>query len=632
MPFFDDDTSAPELELGLEDDVLLSDMNNSSMTSSQQQPPAQHYHPVPKWMRSSSSSTSWSHLLRDHVYPFLLRLFRLLRPRPTILRATLLASLALYTLYRLLTAQPLLLSRLPAYTGPHGVGAVDIEVPLDPPRRVSDVTFRRQDHDGEKAPAFEVETVLFTLYYPTEKKKPAGGDGQGGEQLYWIPSPVSATARGYARFLGMDNGLVRGLLTAGLWLVSPWGIPIPAQVGAPVLAHDKESSSSSLPVMVFTHGMLSSRTDYTSYLGELASRGVVVAALEHRDGSSPGSAIRRKDADGTVVTSTWRYWFGLRDLDTSTSSSAAPPGEEKSFDTAALKEAQLSFREAEIAAAAAVLRDLNHNPDLVASQNARQPSSSSGGSSNFLSGFQNRLNTTHLLLAGHSYGGTGVLRALRSTTTIRATASDDPNPFTAALVLDPGKSSGPLNADVAVPLLLLHSASWSQTHSLFFGRPHFDVVRAIAEGVNARCGAADDEEHDPTRRKLVRTEQEDEKPEPETSQPPCNNRNAKAWFLTSLGTAHPSVTDAPFLAPWLLSWATGSTMDARDGIRQYVDLTLDFVHFQHTNKRRGPLALSDANKNTDEGGSVVVKEYDPKHNDKMPGEYRKYWQLHVAPD
>lgn len=629
MPFFDDDASSPQLELGLEDDVLLSDLNNPSMTSSQQQPPAQHYHPVPKWMRSSSSSTSWSHLLRDHVYPFLLRLLRLLRPRPTILRATLLASFALYTLYRLLTAQPLLLSRLPAYTGPHGVGAIDIEVPLDPPRRVSDVTFRRQDHDGEKAPAFEVETVLFTLYYPTEKKKPgAGGDGQGREEhLYWIPSPVSATARGYARFLGMDNALARGILTAGLWLVSPWGIPIPAQVGAPVLQHDE--SSSLLPVMVFTHGMLSSRTDYTSYLGELASRGVVVAALEHRDGSSPGSAIRHKDADGTVVTSIWRYWFGLRDLDTSSSTTADSPGEEKTFDTAALKEAQLSFREAEIAAAAAVLRDLNHNPDLVASQNSRQPSSPS--SSNFLSGFQNRLNTTHLLLAGHSYGGTGALRALRSTTT--PAAAD--NPFTAALVLDPGKSSGPLNADVAVPLLLLHSASWSQTHSLFFGRPHFDVVWAIAEGVNARCGAAvaNEDEDDVTTRRRARTEQEeDEKPKPETSPPPCNNRNAKAWFLTSLGTAHPSVTDAPLLAPWLLSWATGSTMDARDGIRQYVDLTLDFVHYQHTNTRRGLLALSDANKNTEEEGGVVVKEYDPKHNDKMPGEYRKYWQLHVAPD
>lgn len=613
-----DEISSPDIELGLEDDVLLTELTASS--SAQPHRPSHHAmsHPIPKWMRSTSSTSSSSSpvlYLRDHVYPFIKhstfslaqRLGPLattvLRPRLTV-RYVLLTFLALYTLYRFLTSQPLLASRLPAYTGPYDVGAVDIEVPLNQPRRVNDITFVR---DGK--PAFEVETVLFSLYYPTSKQR--SGGTRNGEKLYWIPSPISATAKGYARFLGMDNFIVRNLLTAGLWLVSPWGIPIPAQVGAPVLplpSNDGKEDAyayagESLPVMIFTHGMLSSRTDYTSYLGELASRGIVVAALEHRDGSSPGSAIRRKGQSDK-----WRYCFSLKDLDTTTT---------EEFDTAAFKEAQLSFREAEIEAAVTVLRALNtgdkgNDNDSIASQNARQPTSAAS-SSDFLAGFQDRLNTTTFLLGGHSYGGTGALRALRPSPTSSET-------FTGGLILDPGKSSGPLNADVSVPLLIIHSASWSAKHSVFFGRPHFDVVREIAEGVNDRCAANPGN--------II---EEDDKKKEEEKMEENQTCDAKAWFLTSMGTSHPSITDAPLLEPFLLSWTTGSTMDAQDGIGQYVDLTRDFVQYQQTKSRQGLLALSGKNE-TEGTEGVVVKQYDPKHNDKMPEQYRKYFQMHVAPD
>ena len=100
------------------------------------------------------------------------------------------------------------------------------------------------------------------------------------------------------------------------------------------------------------------------------------------------------------------------------------------------------------------------------------------------------------------------------------------------------------------------------------------------------------------------------------------------WFLTSLGTAHPSITDAPLLEPLLLSWATGSSMDARDGIMQYVLATRDFVRYQHTGERRGVLGLSGR---AIEDGGAASREYDPKHNEGMPKPWRKYWQIHVAP-
>lgn len=594
-------------ELGLEDDVLIS----SQMSTAQDR----YLDGIPKWMRPSGAGSHTTILgrIRHDVLPTITKwataaihrltpvVLSLLRPRLTF-RYVLFSIAALWVTYRVLVSQPLLANRLPGYTGPYRVGALDVEYPLEKPRRVSDAKFKSKS-DGDYA--FEVETVLFTLYYPTSHK----ARGSAAEKYYWFPKPVSATAKGYARFLGLDNFLFRGVLTGGLWLVAS-GIQIPAEVGAPLIPSvelvnfndtggelarvaDDDDDGQKLPVMVFTHGMLSSRTDYTHYLGELASRGVVVAAIEHRDGSSPASPIIKP---GEETAPRWRYAFGLKDL--------VPPadGGDK-FDTPALKEAQLSFREAEIEATVDVLRALDSGPSSSKPvPNSRQPRNTD------MPSFKARLNTTHLTIAGHSYGGTGALRALRP-----IPGRESRLPFSGAVILDPGKSSGPLNADISVPLTICHSSTWSKPGpTLFYGRPHFEVVRDIVDGVNNK-----------TNRKGA-TGPEDEEKKGDGSAGALGG-----WFLTSLGTAHPSITDAPLLEPLLLSWATGSSMDARDGIMQYVLATRDFVRYQHTGERRGVLALSGR---TREDGGAASREYDPGHNRGMPKPWRKYWQIHVAPE
>lgn len=579
-------------ELGLEDDVLI----GSHMSS----PQDRYLNGIPKWMRPSGSGshttilgrirheflptiTKWATAAIHRLTPIILSL---LRPRLTV-RYVLFSIAALWVTYRVLVWQPLLSNKLSGYTGPYRVGALDVEYPLETPRRVSDAKFKSKS-DGDYA--FEVETVLFTLYYPTSHKARSSTD-----KYYWFPKPVSATAKGYARFLGMDNFLFRGVLTGGLWLVAS-GIQIPAEVGVPLIPPSEllnnngtggelasvagdDDNGRKLPVMIFTHGMLSSRTDYTHYLGELASRGVVVAAIEHRDGSSPASPIIK--AGEEAAPPRWRYAFGLKDL-------APPPEGVDTFDTPALKEAQLSFREAEIEAAVDVIRALDSGLSSTPVPNPRQPRNTD------MSSFKDRLNTTHLTIAGHSYGGTGALRALRPSSSPDRAASR--LPFSGAVILDPGKSSGPLNADVSVPLAICHSSTWSKPGpTLFYGRPHFEVVRDIVDGVNNNT----------------------------------NDRKGAGWFLTSLGTAHPSITDAPLLEPLLLSWATGSSMDARDGIMQYVLATRDFVGYQHTGERRGVLGLSGRSR---EDGGAASREYDPGHNSGMPEPWRKYWQIHVAPE
>jgi len=49
--------------------------------------------------------------------------------------------------------------------------------------------------------------------------------------------------------------------------------------------------------------------------------------------------------------------------------------------------------------------------------------------------------------------------------------------------------------------------------------------------------------------------------------------------MTSLGTSHPSVTDAPLLEPFLLSFTTGASIDVYQGLRQYVHVAEDFLAF-----------------------------------------------------
>jgi len=119
---------------------------------------------------------------------------------------------------------------------------------------------------------------------------------------YWVDRPISLIAEGYARFARINNFITNGIFTGSLWLLVG-GTTIPAQVDVPLQRNSSASRQAAddartpgekgLPVVVFSHGMASSRTDYSQYCGELASRGYVVAAIEHRDGSGPGTIVMR---------------------------------------------------------------------------------------------------------------------------------------------------------------------------------------------------------------------------------------------------------------------------------------------------------------------------------------------------
>ncbi|KAI0485514.1 PAF acetylhydrolase [Xylaria cf. heliscus] len=503
------------------------------------------------------------------------RIPSVLRPRLT-WRYVLSVIVVFYVLYCYLFSLPLFASPLPMYSGPYPVGSVDIESPMSPPRVVDTTRFKSTQQN-----AFELQTVLFTLYYPAAHGRSLH------RRHHWISKPIWVTAKGYAKFARISNFLTDAVFTGALRTIAG-GIKIPAKVDTPlaelappVASHPDSRQSQELekvasietyghPIVVFSHGMASSRTDYTHYAGELASRGFIVAMLEHRDGSCPGSIIKREGEPDEV-----RLTFKRSEVET-------VDGEELEADD--FNRVQLNFREAEIEEVVRVLRQINNGEGAeIFKQNPRKEGKE-------LDEWTGRLNIDEMIMAGHSFGATGALQALKGGPTKE-------RPFIGAIVLDPGKQSGRLNHDVRVPLLVVHSNSWSSKYSIFYGRAHFDVVRNLVEE--------------------------------------NNKRGNPSWFMTSLGTSHPSVTDAPILEPTLLSWTTGAKIDVYEGLRQYIHLSEDFLWFLKQGEKRNLLAEKAEFPEYDAGKGFGIWQPGQGDNEKEGGrwwDWRKYWQVHVSPN
>jgi platelet-activating factor acetylhydrolase len=316
-------------------------------------------------------------------------------------------------------------------------------------------------------------------------------------------------------------------------------------------AHDK---SGTLPCVVFTHGMAGMSQSYSHYLGSIASHGVVVAAIEHRDGSGPGTIVH------TPAGGERRVWhMKLADLE------STPP-----MTDAELKVAQLGFREAEIKETLRLFRLLNDgHGDLIQNLKPDTPSSA-------LPGFKGRLDLSAMTVIGHSYGATGALQALKN-------APSEEMPLNGAIALDPGKGSGPLNEAISVPVLVMNSGEWTDKQVEFYGQGwHFDVVK-----------------------KLVAA-------------------SRRGWFVTLTGTAHPSCTDAPLIVPWIMRMVTGTTLDPRVALREYIDVSVEFLDSLRGGARAGVL-LSEVTSPNGPVGEQEKRRY-------RKGKGGADWEVHVVPE
>ena len=465
---------------------------------------------------------------------------------------------------------PFLANNLPAYTGQYNVGSIDLEVPLKQPRLLSKTKDKRT---GEYA--FNLETALFTLYYPAQRTAHSSKP-----KHFWIPRPIGLYGDGYAQFTRFNNFLTRSVFTAGLWAIAGRN-RIPAEVDVPLYTPPEsdrktangqseltpQSSDSTVaeqgtgaeryPVIIFSTGFACSRTSYSQYCGELASQGYIVASVEHRDGSGPGSTLIGRDGKTKKI-------HMLLD--------GAVHEDGSSMSKISFHEDQFNFRQAEVEETILILKELNAgNGAALFAENPRKEGQD-------LHLWTNRLDLDNLAIAGHSFGSNLALRVLKG-------APNDSLPIKGAIVLDPGKNSGLLCSDVDVPVAIVHSGAWSKDPSTLSGRPHFDVVKDIAAEALRRTNAS--------------------------------------WFMTCLGTAHPSATDAPFLEPLMLKLATGTTVSPQEGLSQLVRVSVDFMKYLTTGSATGVLAQE-----------VTHETYGNKKpglKSEVPSTIAKYWEVHVAP-
>lgn len=159
----------------------------------------------------------------------------------------------------------------PAYNGPYTVGTVDVEIP------VSDLP------SPADAPEDAQPTIAFRMFYPCVKPEKNEVD----RPVRWIPQPQRETIASFAKFLGLGHkmaGAVSYLAQQLYW------VKLPAHRNAKLL--DPPTSNRRWPVTVFSHGLAGSRNAYSQICGDLASNGMIVIALDHRDGSSPIQYVR----------------------------------------------------------------------------------------------------------------------------------------------------------------------------------------------------------------------------------------------------------------------------------------------------------------------------------------------------
>lgn len=128
---------------------------------------------------------------------------------------------------------------------------------------------------------------------------------------------MSLIGEGYARLAGVS--ILSPVFTFALWALGSSTV-IPGVVDAPILSGSekvlveegsgaggfgkilqaaeqehtelkRDEKFGTLPCVVFTHGMAGMSQSYSHYLGSIASHGYLVAAVEHRDGSGPGTVV-----------------------------------------------------------------------------------------------------------------------------------------------------------------------------------------------------------------------------------------------------------------------------------------------------------------------------------------------------
>ena len=353
----------------------------------------------------------------------------------------------------------------------YAVSTLTLEIPLKSPIRQDSPTPYTYQEAGATKELLTADTVLVTVYYPTDASK----DANEGRALDWLEAPKLRSIGGLLKYAGVPKYLALPILLPAYSVVYQ---KLPALVDAPLAA---AAVNDRFPVAVFSHGIGGSRTTYSAYCSSLAASGIVIAAVEHRDGSAASTTIHYDMPNDSQGANSWGFtkWFGGGATSRTENKIYMRPAEvDGKPEPMDVRRAQVTFRRREVLAALDVLSDINAGQALVESctRSQRDDAKARQHRSTVLSAFSGRLNMDNPWLIGHSFGGSTAIQTLRHTDC----------PFGQALVLDPWVEPIPVTgADVvpvSKPLYTINSEDFTQW------KTHMDDLTSISRESKASTG------------------------------------------------------------------------------------------------------------------------------------------------
>lgn len=345
-------------------------------------------------------------------------------------------------------------------SGPFAISTLTLELPARKPQSFYPSRFRLNGKE-----VFKLQTVLVTLFYPIQQKE-AAKDG-----ISWLPHPKMRSIEGLVKYASLNRWFAYPAL-----FILPYTARLPYSNNAPLATQSANivssnntqappsatSASNTFPVGIFSHGLAGSKTTYSQYLAELASQGMIIASVEHRDGSGPATTIEygRGQKEETLM------YFKHQELDKD------EHGEEKGS-LQEMRVAQLELRQAEVLEVAHVLDQLNDGQGETLASSSTRPVDARAK----LSEWKGRLDLKNLWALGHSFGGATSIELIRRPDTI----------FTHALVLDPwlepvAKAGEGL--PIQKPLFVLNSEAFT------IWRGNFNAVRHLVQESYRNSGNA----------------------------------------------------------------------------------------------------------------------------------------------
>ncbi|GAA5950961.1 hypothetical protein JCM3765_004641 [Sporobolomyces pararoseus] len=470
----------------------------------------------------------------------------------------------------------LILNSLPNYSGPYKVSTHDFEFFPSSSTSTSTFSFSRALLCSTNSPALELDTILFTTFYPTNPHT----TNTNTETMDWLERPLKVTSQGYSKFLNKPNWLIKTLI----YLSGAKNLKLPAtstRIDQPLLNLNENENGSLFPVVIFSHGLSGNRITYSQFCGELASRGFVVIALEHRDGSGPVSIVKLNHDDGDKKQKIVDY-IKENDIYYENDQDKVPFLE--------FRRHQIEFRKNEIFQTLEILNRINETGDTT-KELERSNLRRRNRSDSLLFEWKNwkgKLDLkNNLIMAGHSFGGATTIEILRSnekfgfnrglaldpwveplppspeviqfetttpTTTkqregVASSAAAAPAPVpTSSSASSPSSSSASGEEEkrgkISVPFLVINSEAFT------LWKPHFYQVKKIVESVQEKT---------------------------------------QTWFFTILGSIHISFSDIPLFLPKFLTpkKATTPALESHGLIMEIVTEFIEKRFFKQDGKYLG---------------------------------------------